>query len=294
MLDIGWSELLVIAVVLIVVVGPKDLPPMIRAFGKTMAGLRKMAGDFRSQFDEALKEADMDDVRQTISDVRNLNPTNSLRDAMNPLRQLGNEIRSDLQGATTPPSSPATSAPADLSAVSLSEPEMKLPDGPPVIATEASTAIATPATGPATAAPATVPATVAPAAVAAATAQVQPGIAEKPKAVRKRAPAKSVQEVEAEKVAAKPKRVAKTVSAKADALDTTSAKTVVPKSSKPKALTEAGAKIGKVKAAKATVAAGKPMVELAKAIVDQGSAETTAGSTPAKTAKTAKAKKGEA
>ncbi len=294
MLDIGWSELLVIAVVLIVVVGPKDLPPMIRAFGKTMAGLRKMAGDFRSQFDEALKEADMDDVRQTISDVRNLNPTNSLRDAMNPLRQLGNEIRSDLQGATTPPSSPATSAPADLSAVSLSEPEMKLPDGPPLIATEASTASATPATGPATAAPATVPATVAPAAVAAATAQVQPGIAEKPKAVRKRAPAKSVQEVEAEKVAAKPKRVAKTVSAKADALDTTSAKTVVPKSSKPKTLTEAGAKLGKVKAAKATVAAGKPMVELAKAIVDQGSAETIAGSTPAKTTKTAKAKKGEA
>lgn len=294
MLDIGWSELLVIAVVLIVVVGPKDLPPMIRAFGKTMAGLRKMAGDFRSQFDEALKEADMDDVRQTISDVRNLNPTNSLRDAMNPLRQLGNEIRSDLQGATTPPSSPATSAPADLSAVSLSEPEMKLPDGPPVIATEASTANPTPATGPATAAPATVPATVAPAAVAAATAQVQPGVAEKPKAVRKRAPAKSVQEVEAEKVAAKPKRVAKTVSAKADALDTTSAKTVVPKSSKPKTLTEAGAKIGKAKAAKATVAAGKPMVELAKAIVDQGSAETIAGPTPAKTAKTAKAKKGEA
>ncbi len=294
MLDIGWSELLVIAVVLIVVVGPKDLPPMIRAFGKTMAGLRKMAGDFRSQFDEALKEADMDDLRQTISDVRNLNPTNSLRDAMNPLRQLGNEIRSDLQGATTPPSSTATSAPADLSAVSLSEPEMKLPDGPPVIATEASTASATPATGPATAAPATVPATVAPAAVAAATAQVQPGVAEKPKAVRKRAPAKSVQEVEAEKVAAKPKRVAKTVSAKADALDTTSAKKVVPKSSKPKTLTEAGAKLGKVKAAKATVAAGKPMVELAKAIVDQGSAETLAGSTPAKTAKTAKAKKGEA
>ncbi len=294
MLDIGWSELLVIAVVLIVVVGPKDLPPMIRAFGKTMAGLRKMAGDFRSQFDEALKEADMDDVRQTISDVRNLNPTNSLRDAMNPLRQLGNEIRSDLQGATTPPSSPATSAPADLSAVSLSEPEMKLTDGPRVIATEASTASATPATGPATAAPATVPATVAPAAVAAATAQAQPSVAEKPKAVRKRAPAKSVQGVEAEKVAAKPKRVAKTVSAKADALDTTSAKTVVPKSSKPKTLTEAGAKIGKAKAAKATVAAGKPMVELAKAIVDQGSAETIAGSTPAKTAKTAKAKKGEA
>lgn len=131
MFDIGWSELLVIAVVLIVVVGPKDLPPMIRAFGKTMAGLRKMAGDFRTQFDEALKEADMDDVRQTISDVRNLNPTNSLRDAMNPLRQLGNEIKSDLQKATSPSdglsstAAPATSEPV-APLVNVPEPDMKL------------------------------------------------------------------------------------------------------------------------------------------------------------------------
>ncbi|WP_332302377.1 Sec-independent protein translocase protein TatB [Rhizobium sp. GR12] len=168
MLDIGWSELLVIAVVLIVVVGPKDLPPMIRAFGKTMAGLRKMAGDFRTQFDEALKEADMDDVRQTISDVRNLNPTNSLRDAMNPLRQLGNEIKSDLQKATA---APATSEPV-APLVNVPEPEMQLPDVPPAV-------VSTPAAS---------------APIAAAE--------EKPK----RARAKSVATVEAEAVAAKPKR----------------------------------------------------------------------------------------
>ncbi|MDA5633045.1 MULTISPECIES: Sec-independent protein translocase protein TatB [Rhizobium/Agrobacterium group] len=178
MFDIGWSELLVIAVVLIVVVGPKDLPPMIRAFGKTMAGLRKMAGDFRTQFDEALKEADMDDVRQTISDVRNLNPTNSLRDAMNPLRQLGNEIKSDLQKATAAPdglsstAAPATSEPV-APLVSTPEPEMKLPDTPPVVAAAAPVAAAA---------------------------------AEKPK----RARAKSVATVEAEAVAAKPKRAART------------------------------------------------------------------------------------
>ncbi|WP_019566158.1 Sec-independent protein translocase protein TatB [Agrobacterium sp. 10MFCol1.1] len=180
MFDIGWSELLVIAVVLIVVVGPKDLPPMIRAFGKTMAGLRKMAGDFRTQFDEALKEADMDDVRQTISDVRNLNPTNSLRDAMNPLRQLGNEIKSDLQKATAAPgamsstAAPATSEPV-APLVSVPEPEMKLPDVAPAVVPTPS------ASGPVTA-------------VAAAE--------EKPK----RARAKSVATVEAEAVAAKPKR----------------------------------------------------------------------------------------
>ncbi|RCW24734.1 sec-independent protein translocase protein TatB [Ciceribacter lividus] len=107
MLDIGWTELLVIAVILIVVVGPKDLPPMIRAFGKMTARLRKTAGEFRAQFDEALREAELDELRQTVNDVRSLNPANALRDAVNPLRQAGNEIRSELQKATTPDVKPA-------------------------------------------------------------------------------------------------------------------------------------------------------------------------------------------
>ncbi len=101
MFDIGWTELLVIAVVLIVVVGPKDLPPMLRAFGKMTQRARKVAGEFRAQFDEALREADMDDVRQTLSDAQKLNPVNTLREAMNPLRQMGNEIKADLQRSTT-------------------------------------------------------------------------------------------------------------------------------------------------------------------------------------------------
>lgn len=103
MLDIGWTELLVIAIVLIVVVGPKDLPPMLRAFGKMTANLRRMAGEFRSQFDEALRDADLDDVRKTIADAQSLNPANSLRDALNPIRQMGEELKSDLRKVTTPP-----------------------------------------------------------------------------------------------------------------------------------------------------------------------------------------------
>ena len=59
MFDIGWPEMLVVAVVLIVVVGPKDLPRMLRAFGRTTSKMRSMAGDFRKQFDEALKEAEL-------------------------------------------------------------------------------------------------------------------------------------------------------------------------------------------------------------------------------------------
>ncbi len=112
MLDVGWSELLVIAVVLIVVVGPKDLPPMLRAFARMSRKFTAMAGEFRKQFDDALNEADMGDLRQTISDVQKLHPVNSLREAMNPLRQAAEDIRSDIRKTVEAPATPPASAPA--------------------------------------------------------------------------------------------------------------------------------------------------------------------------------------
>ena len=130
MFDIGWTELLVIAVVLIVVVGPKDLPPMLRAFGKMTARARKVAGEFRAQFDEALREAELDDVRNTISDAQKLNPVNSLREAMNPLRQMGNEIKADLQKSTVVTEN-KTEVPAAV--VSAPTPSMSLPETPPLV-----------------------------------------------------------------------------------------------------------------------------------------------------------------
>ena len=96
MLDIGFPELLVIAVVLILVVGPKDLPPMLRAFGKTVKKYRGMATDFKNQFNEALEESELDELRQAASDVKNMNPMNKLKDAVNPLTEVGEDIKSHL------------------------------------------------------------------------------------------------------------------------------------------------------------------------------------------------------
>ena len=96
MFDIGWPELLVIATVLIVVVGPKDLPGMLRTFGRMIAKLRGMAGEFRSQFDEALREAELDEVRKAVSDVQSLNPKTAMREAMEPFRKAGTDVKRTL------------------------------------------------------------------------------------------------------------------------------------------------------------------------------------------------------
>jgi sec-independent protein translocase protein TatB len=86
MFDIGWSEILVIAVVAIVVVGPKELPRMLRAFGKTMGQVRRTANDFRRQFDEALREAErdagLDDTRKQLQAISRVDP---LKDAQKEL-----------------------------------------------------------------------------------------------------------------------------------------------------------------------------------------------------------------
>ncbi|MCP1199389.1 Sec-independent protein translocase protein TatB [Notoacmeibacter sp. MSK16QG-6] len=111
MLDIGWPELLVVAVVLIVVVGPKDLPRMLRTFGRTTSKMRSMAGDFRKQFDEALNEAELDDVKDIVDTARSLNPKNAIRRELASLDKIGRKMETDLKGAAEAPAS-ASAGPA--------------------------------------------------------------------------------------------------------------------------------------------------------------------------------------
>ncbi|EEY29879.1 twin-arginine translocation protein [Brucella suis bv. 5 str. 513] len=101
MFDIAWSELLIIAIVMIVVVGPKDLPKMLRAFGKATARMRTTANEFRHQFNEALKEAELEDVKTIIDEARSLDPRTRLTQVFDPIRSAGEDLRSGLQSATS-------------------------------------------------------------------------------------------------------------------------------------------------------------------------------------------------
>lgn len=108
MFELAWSEMLVIAIVLIVVVGPKDLPKMLRTFGKFAGKMSAMAGDFRKQFDEAMKEADLDDVRKSVDDLRSLNPRNQIRQALSPMEKAAADVRSGVDNIMRPKTSVPT------------------------------------------------------------------------------------------------------------------------------------------------------------------------------------------
>jgi len=74
MFDIGWTELLLVAVVAIVVIGPKDLPRAMRSVGQWTSRVKRMAGDFQRQFNEAVREAELEDVKNEVAKLKKLDP----------------------------------------------------------------------------------------------------------------------------------------------------------------------------------------------------------------------------
>jgi len=103
MFDIGWSELLVIAVVAIVVVGPKDLPKLMRSFGHYAGKLRRAASDFQRQFEEAMRESEVEEVRKAIESVRTETPSLYLKAPIDKPMMLP-------KPAAAPPAEPAVKA----------------------------------------------------------------------------------------------------------------------------------------------------------------------------------------
>src|SRR6201996_1103234 len=70
MFDIGWSEIALIAVVALIAIGPKELPGVLRMVGQWLGKARKMAAEFQGQFQEAMREAEMADLKKSFDEVK--------------------------------------------------------------------------------------------------------------------------------------------------------------------------------------------------------------------------------
>jgi sec-independent protein translocase protein TatB len=84
MFDFAWSEIALIGVVALIAIGPKDMPVAIRAISDTIKKMRRMAGEFQGHLDEMMREADLGDMKSTISELRSVNLKSTVKRALDP------------------------------------------------------------------------------------------------------------------------------------------------------------------------------------------------------------------
>lgn len=70
MFEISWSELLILGVVILLFVKPKDLPYFFNTLGRFFGDLKRQANEFRRQFEDAMREAEMENIRKELGEVR--------------------------------------------------------------------------------------------------------------------------------------------------------------------------------------------------------------------------------
>jgi sec-independent protein translocase protein TatB len=136
MFDIGWSELVVIAVVALIAIGPKELPGVLRMVGQWMGKARKMAAEFQGQFQEAMREAEMADLKKSFDEVKEAATGFTGADLMTSLeKDVSSALKIDDIDKPAGTNTPATSNIDALAAPATSTPAAEAPI--PEIFTEA-------------------------------------------------------------------------------------------------------------------------------------------------------------
>ncbi len=98
MFDISWTEFLLIGVVALIVIGPKELPAVLRTLGQWTRRVRSMAADFQGQFQEAMREAEMADLKKQVDDIANdIKSYDPLKDVRADVEAAGKDIQSSLE-----------------------------------------------------------------------------------------------------------------------------------------------------------------------------------------------------
>ncbi len=117
MLDLGWSELLMIAMITVIVVGPRELPRVLRTVTQGMKKLRSIAGEFQSGIEDMAREADLQDLKKnlekgnlenTIADT--VDPTGEMKSALDETKRDLDSQKSALNDASKSVESSAAEA----------------------------------------------------------------------------------------------------------------------------------------------------------------------------------------
>ena len=123
MLELGMSELLLVGIVALIIVGPKDLPKMFRVVGKYVGRAKEMARDFQRSFEDAAKESGFDDIKRNFDSVKDFSPNNIAKNTINMNTKISEE--NPLEASAPETSSKKHAVNQDVKEEGISRPKRK-------------------------------------------------------------------------------------------------------------------------------------------------------------------------
>ncbi len=113
MFDIGWSEMAVIAAVALVVLGPKDLPKLLRVVGQWTGKARALAREFQGHLDDIARQSELDELKKQAEKLTSFDVKSEIANTVDPGGEMRRTVEEAAAAAQMPePSSPSTPAPA--------------------------------------------------------------------------------------------------------------------------------------------------------------------------------------
>jgi len=133
MFDIGWGQLVVIGIVVLIAIGPKELPSVLRTVGQWMGKVRRMASDFQGQFQEAMREAEVADLKKQFDEATSAatNLTAGIGDPLESARKEMETALGDQPASSATPSAPSDAQPSTVSATDKTTPVVDVPPPEP-------------------------------------------------------------------------------------------------------------------------------------------------------------------
>jgi sec-independent protein translocase protein TatB len=110
MFDISWSHLMAIAIVALLVIGPKDLPRVLRALGRWAGKARAIAREFQSSIDQMIRESELDEVRKEVEQVASTDIAHEIQKSADPTGELQTSLQSGLTDAVNNPAASTATA----------------------------------------------------------------------------------------------------------------------------------------------------------------------------------------
>jgi sec-independent protein translocase protein TatB len=129
MFDISWTEFLLIGIVALIVIGPKELPAVMRTMGQWTRKIRSLAADFQNQFHEAMREAEMADLKKQVDDMaQDIKQYDPLKDVRTDVEAIGKNLDADLNKSSDKTPSQESNNDASKDASTALESPAAVPD----------------------------------------------------------------------------------------------------------------------------------------------------------------------